>query len=80
MTANMGTMYGIFVEHIGSKRQFGTPRRIRESNFNERGYYYYYYCHHHHHHHHDKFYLTSEGQVVGALVSMVMDVLIKKCK
>ena len=33
--------------------------------------YYYYYYHHHdhdhdHHHYHDKFYLTSEGRVVGA--------------
>jgi len=67
MTANVGTMSGILVEHIESKRQFGTPRRIRESNFNEMAYYYYY-SHHHHrrrrHHYHDKFYLTSEGQVV----------------
>jgi len=28
MTANVGTMSGILVEHIESKRQFGTPRRI----------------------------------------------------
>lgn len=56
----MRTMYGILVELIEGKRQFGTRRRIRESSFNERGYYYY------HHHHHDKFYMTSEGRVVGA--------------
>jgi len=64
MTVKMGTVYGILVENVESKRQFETPRRIRESSFNERGYYYYH--HHYHHHHYDKFYLTSEGQVVGA--------------
>jgi hypothetical protein len=68
MTAKMRTMYGILAVHTESKRQFGTPRLIQESNFNERGYYYYYYYyyHHHHHNHHDKFYLTSEGRAVGA--------------
>jgi hypothetical protein len=38
----MRIIYGILVEYIESKRQFGTPGLIRECNFNKRGYYYYY--------------------------------------